>query len=204
MIALEDLKLTEKEFKIRKIWKYLILANYVILILTVIAVSFFTKDRKLFVAVSFILGLASIGLRISFYCAYRNPGVWWLRFGVLGLGYQIVKQVFKISAIIYCIFTIKHGVNQDVLWGTFLGLFVITLFSFFDAYVSYRLIYINKKIQCTKYLNQNEMNDLSLLKSSNDSNERAAIYNKLTTRNTRMQWFFKRIWKNKKVLITRW
>ena len=109
MINKELFKVTEKEWKIRKIWRILFIISTIIffcffaIVIAILILHIFTEDfNKKTLALAILTPLAGVlaafTMYITYQFVYRENGLWLLRFTVYGRFFIIHKTLFSFAA----------------------------------------------------------------------------------------------------------
>lgn len=216
-----EIKPTKSELRLRTIWGFQIWGVWLFMLLLLFGVALFTADETfkysgllgsekqvtgLFVDV--LLG-GFVSTLISYLCAYKGRGFWWLRFMTYFYFYYLVKGLLATaSAFIACFSLIRDPIITSGQIGalslSLLFLVLMDLLGIWLIYSSFRLIAINKKFRCQELMTPEIVEDWNSFRNLEDSTERTTLYKKLIDKLPSLSWFLKRVWKRKEVLITRW
>lgn len=81
--------------------------------------------------------MIGLSFYISYHCAYKNPGTLFLLLTLIGISFQITKDVYQAASEI-----VTHASNPSLVFIIFIA------YRAWGFYLSFRLRKINKKAQC--------------------------------------------------------
>lgn len=223
MLISEDFLLTKNEKRMRKLWGTFLWLSFVLRAALLFCFLFFGVKYNVISAekieqcreglAELIVG-GPIGALMVFLCAYKSTDIWLLRLYHIRAVWLCIDGLLLVYLVSVALtplgikfLTGKAGIS----WSTtgiaaivFSPLVFFEIFQILYFILSFKLIKINKKRKCKKFLSDQYLEKLSLFQKMPDGNDRSNLYNSLVSHLPQMSWLFKRVWERKKTLITNW
>ena len=147
-----------------------------------------------YVSLAVIVGVLTIICYAQYNSIYRESGHYLLRFIAYLIPFSILKALLNLFATLNTLFFNKTFSQSS----SNVSLLIILAFSLFSIlslsiqlYIDFRLIQINKKIKCSKLLNEQSIQKLDDFFKMPDGDERQSLYYELTQSLFSVSWLLK-------------
>ena len=187
-------QVTKKEKIIRNLWCALILID-----------SCFLMYNFSFISVKYLLTCLG-GFLLIYFCSYKNHGLWLLRFFlVTGLIHLYLTLRILWPNIISQIFSSYDAKQGKILHAVTIAIWLFTVIEIIvRPYLTFKMIFINKKLLCQKYLDESSSVQLQDFQKCTDQSKKNQLFVTLSNQYPKLSWLFSRIYKGKDQLLTKW